>query len=189
MARCRRSWTDRDTSTHNFHNGGSLPIKGLVHKTKSVASTFTWSVTESLKIGAEVSIDAGIPEVISGDIKLTTELNLASTQQQTTKTTDTFKVSHEIVVPPKSKVKAVITITETEVSVPWTAMMHVSGWEAIWLEEKCNDHWLWFIPVQQLAPYNHRLVAESTGLRFEAAGVFHAVRAVRATIHLNEYPL
>ena len=55
---------------------------------------------------------------------------------------------------------------ETEVSVPWTAMMHVSGWEAVWLEEKCNDHWLWFLPVKQLAPYNHRLIAESSGLRF-----------------------
>merc|ERR1712042_201600 len=48
-----------------FRNGGSLPIKGILTETKEVASTFTWSVTESLKVGAAVEIDAGIPEVVS----------------------------------------------------------------------------------------------------------------------------
>ena len=33
-----------------FHNGQSVPITGIIHKQKSVASTFTWSVTESLKV-------------------------------------------------------------------------------------------------------------------------------------------
>ena len=36
--------------TESFRNGGSLPIKGILSKTKTVTSTFTWSVTESLKV-------------------------------------------------------------------------------------------------------------------------------------------
>jgi len=175
--------------TQWFTNGGSLPIKGFIHKTKSATSTFTWSVTESLKLSAEVEISAGVPEVISGDVKITTGLNLASTQGKTKTTTEEFKVSHIIEVPPKSKVKATITITETELEVPWTATMHVTGFEAVWLEEKCNGHYLWFLPVQQLASFHRKLQAESSGVRFQASGVFSAVRAVRATIRLNEYPL
>jgi len=176
----------------NFHNGGSLPIKGIVHKTKSVTSTFAWSVTESLKVGAEVSIDVGVPEVVSGNLKLTTELNLASTQGKSTTTTDTFKVSQEIVIPPKKRVQATITITETEVEVPWSATMYVTGDEAIWLEEKCRNHWLWFPPVARLARYSNKLKRGETpygfGLTYESKGVFKAVRAIKATVHTMEYP-
>jgi len=176
-----------------FHNGGSLPITGLVHKEKSVTSTFTWSVSESLTVGVEVEISAGVPEVINGNIKIETSLNLASTQEKTTTTVDTFRVSHEIVVPPKSKVKAEITITETEVEVPWTATMYVTGHEAIWLEQQCKNHWLWFVGIDQLAPYDQRLIAGKTpfgqGLSFQAKGVFKAVRAMRATVHTKQYPL
>ena len=63
------------------------------------------------QVGAEVNIDAGIPTVIEGNIKINTELNLASTQGKTDTTVDTFKVSHEIKIPPKSKVEAIVTIT------------------------------------------------------------------------------
>lgn len=176
-----------------FHNGQSVSIKGIIHKEKSIASTFTWSVTESLKLGLETSIDVGIPEVVSGNIKLTTELNLASTQEKTQTTTDTFIVSQEIIIPPKTKTKAVMTITETEMEVPWTATMYVTGWEAIWLDQKCNGHWLFFIPIAKLADWNDQLKSGWTpygyGFSYEAKGVFRAVQAWRATVHTTEYPL
>jgi len=175
-----------------FHNGQSVPITGIIHKQKSVASTFTWSVTESLKVGAEVSIDVGVPEVVSGNIKLTTELNLASTQEKTETSTDTFTVSQEIIIPAKTSLKAIVTITETEVEVPWTATMHVTGYEAIWLEDKCNDHWLWFAPIEQLADYSPKLKPGMTpygdGFSFETQGVFKSVQALRAVVHTKEYP-
>ena len=63
------------------------------------------------KVGTSVEINAGIPEVIDGNVKIETTLNLASTQGKTKTTQDSFKVSHEIHIPPKSKVKAEITIT------------------------------------------------------------------------------
>jgi len=176
-----------------FRNGGSLPIKGILTKVKTVASTFTWSVTESLKVGAEVEIDVGLPGVVSGNVKLSTELNLASTQGKTTTETEKFSVSQIIPVPPKKRVLATMTITETEVEVPWTATMYVTGDEAIWVEEKCKDHWLWFPNVARLAKYSRKLKAGMTpygyGISFEAKGVFKAVKAVRAVVHTKEYPL
>jgi len=179
--------------TQWFHNGGSTTITGLVHKSKSVTSTFTWSVKESLKVGASVKIDAGVPTIVEGHIDVSTELNLASTQSKTTTTVDTFKVSHEIKIPPKSRVKATITITETELEVPWTATMFVTGYQAFWLEDKCRGHWLWFYKVKNLAACNPKLHGGDTpfgmGLSYEASGVFKAVQAVRATVKTKEYPL
>jgi len=179
--------------TQWFSNGGSLPITGLIHKEKSVTSTFTWSVKESLKVGASVEIDMGVPEIVEGHVELSTELNLASTQEQTKTTVDIFKVSHKITIPPKSRVKAVVTITETEMEVPWTAQMYVTGFEAIWLEEKCRDHWLWFATVDHLAKCHHKLHGGDTpygrGFSYKAAGVFKAVQAIRATVVTEEHPL
>jgi len=179
--------------TQMFENRGSLTITGKVHKTKAVASTFTWSVTESLKVGASVKIDAGVPGIVEGHIDLSTELNLASTQSKTTTNTDTFKVSHDIKIPPKSRVKAIVTITETEVEVPWTATMYVTGYEAFWLEDKCDGHWLWFYSVIKMSSCNPKLIADNTphglGLRYKAGGTFKAVQAVRATVRTKEYPL
>ena len=43
--------------TESFRNGGSLPIKGILSKTKTVTSTFTWSVTESLKVQIRLKIN------------------------------------------------------------------------------------------------------------------------------------
>merc|ERR1711962_1521298 len=176
-----------------FKNGGSLPIKGILHMSKAVTSTFSWEVSESLKVGAEVNIDAGIPAVIEGNIQINTELNLASTQGRTDTTVDTFTVAHEIKIPPKSKVEGIVTITETELEVPWTAMMYVTGMEAVWLVEKCADHWLWFFPIEQLAACEPRLNVGQTpygyGLSFRSSGVFKAVRAIKATVHTKEYPL
>ena len=42
---------------------------------------------------------------------------------------------------------------------PWTATMYVTGDEAIWVEEKCKDHWLWFPNVGKLAKYSRKLKA------------------------------
>ena len=52
--------------------------------------------------------------------------------------------------------------SETEVEVPWTATMYVTGDEAIWVEEKCKDHWLWFPNVGKLAKYSRKLKAGMT---------------------------
>jgi len=179
--------------TENFRNGGSLPIKGILSKTKTVTSTFTWSVTESLKVGAEVEVDVGLPGIVSGNVKVSTNINLASTQGQSTTEKDTFKITQDIPVPPKTRVMAQMTITETEVEVPWTATMYVTGAEALWVEDKCMDHFLWFYNVRELAKYSNKLVAGKTpyglGLSFQAKGVFKAVKAVRATVHTKEYPL
>ena len=63
-----------------------------------------------------------------------------------------------------------ILFPETEVEVPWTATMYVTGHEAIWLEQQCRNHWLWFVGIDQLAPYDQRLIAGKTpfgqGLRY-----------------------
>jgi len=180
------------TYTQWFHNGGSLPIKNRFFKTKTVSSSFEWSITESLKIGVELSVAVGVPGVVDGNVKVNTELNLASTQGQTKTTKETFTIQQEVIVPPKTSVKAVMTVTETEVDVPWTADVYMKGRIAIWLKNKWNGHHLWFYNiVPKFAKCSKDLATTSNGLalKYVTKGIFKSVQAVRATITTEEHPL
>jgi len=167
-----------------IHNGGSSPTTGKFSKTKSIASSFTWSVTEGLKIGTENTFKAGVPGVVGGDIKLTTELALSSTQGKTTTETDTFQVDNHIPVAPRTSVKVVFTVIEREVEVPWTANVWVDGYIACWFEPKWNNHWLWFFPVDRLADSTFQ--NRGGKLMYRAKGVFKGVRGVETVLTTQE---
>jgi len=167
-----------------YHNGGSAPLTGRFSKTKSVTAAFTWSVTEGLKIGTENTFKAGLPGVVGGDLKFKTELELSSTQAKTTTEKETFTVENHIPVAPKTSVKAVFTVIEREVQVPWTADVWVNGYIACWFEPKWEGHWLWFFPVNRLANQDFKLAGNR--LRFPAKGVFKGIRGVETVLTTEE---
>jgi len=179
--------------TQWFENGGSLPLTAQFKKSKTVTDSFTWSVTEALKIGVEVKVGVNIPAIVDGNVQIKTELNLEANQEKTTTETEEFTVSHEIVIPARTKVKATMTITDTKIEVPWAATMYVHGYEAMWFEKKCRNHWLWFYRVNFLADCSPKLRAVMTpfgwGLRYNVKGSFESVKAVRATVHTSEEPM
>jgi len=167
-----------------YHNGGTTQLTGKFSKTKSMASTFTWSITEGLKVATENTFKAGIPGVVGGDLKFKTELSLSSTQGKTTKTTETFTVENHIPVAPKTSVKAVFTIIEREVEVPWTADVLINGYIACWFDPKWDGHWLWFFPVEEL--HNGNFDKRGNSLRYRAEGRFKGVRGVETVLTTEE---
>jgi len=167
-----------------YHNGGSVPLIGRFSKTKSLTSSFSWSITEGLKIGTENSFKVGVPGIVGGDIKFKAELELKSTQAKTKTTTDTFTVENEIPVAPKKSVKAVFSIIEREVEVPWTADVYIRGAVAIWLNPKFKNHWLWFYDARTLQ--NEDFVLAGDGLRYKAKGIFNGVRGFETILTTQE---
>lgn len=167
-----------------FHNGGSAQSLVKFAKTKTMAASFTWSITEGLTIGTESTFKAGIPGVVGGDLKFKTELALSSTQAKTTTETETFTIENHIPVAPKTSVKVVFTVIEREVEVPWTAKVFVDGFIACWFEPKWKDHWLWFFPVWQLA--NKDFVQSGNKLIYDAEGMFKGVRGVETMLTTEE---
>lgn len=167
-----------------YHNGGSEPLIGRFTKTKSTSSSFTWSVTEGLKIGTENTFKAGIPGVVGGDLKFKTELSLSSTQAKTTTETETFTVENHIPVAPHTSVKAVFTIIEREVEVPWSSDVVIDGYVACWFEPKWNGHWLYFFPVDHLA--NNDFKQSGSTLRYRAKGSFKGVRGIETVLTTQE---
>merc|ERR1712002_1220347 len=167
-----------------IHNGGSTATTGKFAKTKLVTASFTWSITEGLTIGTENTFKAGIPGVVGGDLKFKTELSLSSTQAKTTTETETFTVENHIPVAPHTSVKAVFTIIEREVSVPWTADVYIDGYIACWFEPQWNNHWLWFYPVELLA--NRDFHDAGSMLRYRAKGMFKGVRGVETVLTTQE---
>jgi len=167
-----------------YHNGGSVPLEGRFSKTKQTTSSFTWSVTEGLKVGTTNKFKAGIPGVVGGDLKFKTELELSSTQSKTTTEKETFTVENHIPVAPHTSVKAVFTIIEREVEVPWTAEVYINGFVACWFEPKWQSHWLWFFPVHMYA--NRDFQASGDSLHYRAKGMFKGVRGVETTLTTQE---
>jgi len=167
-----------------YHNGGSHPLTGKFSKTKAVTASFTWSITEGLKIGTENSFKAGIPGVVGGDLKFKTELELKSTQKQTKTETETFTIENHIPVAPHKSVKAIFTVIEREVEVPWHADVFINGYVACWFEPKWDGHWLYFYPVWKLA--NADFKENGNGIRYRAKGVFKGVRGVETELSTEE---
>lgn len=115
--------------------------------TKSTTDTFSWSITEALKVGVTVSGSAGVPLVAEGKVSATVELNLSSTQTTTESATQTWSVNQPVLVPPQTWVKCESIISTNSDNIAFYATAQVQGYVAIWFENKVNGHWLWFYPI------------------------------------------
>lgn len=115
--------------------------------TKSTTDTFSWSLTEALKVGVTVSGSAGVPLVAEGKVSATVELNLSSTQTTTESATQTWTVNQPVLVPPHTWVKCQSMISTNSDSIAFFATAQVQGYVAIWFQDKVNGHWLWFYPI------------------------------------------
>lgn len=114
---------------------------------KATTDTFSWSITEALKVGVTVTGSAGVPLVAEGKVSATVELNLSSTQTTTESTTQTWSVNQPVLVPAHTWVKCESVISTNTDSIPFFATAQVQGYVAIWFENKVNGHWLWFYPI------------------------------------------
>ena len=87
----------------------------------SSTKTRTWSNQVGLKAGVKTTIKAGIPLIVEGKIEISAEVNYAHTWGGTSTETSTDTWSASVSVPPKGRVKAVGTVTQSTIEVPYEA--------------------------------------------------------------------
>lgn len=175
--------------TQWFHNDQqSEPVKGVLEKTVQRQTSFTWSVQEGITVGAEVTMEAGVPGEFSVGVSVNAEISLQATQSHTTTDTETFTISNTITIDPQTSTRAEWIINEREMEIPWEATVHIDGWVALWLEPQLDGHWLWFHPVPFLAtgPF---VRDGQDGLAYRASGVFRGVRGFESVLRTYDYPL
>lgn len=106
-----------------FTNDTPVPDTQTFVVDKTTSDSFTWSVTEGLKISSKFKV--GIPFV--GDSETTVELSFSSTQGQTTSVTRHWGYSAQIPVPANSKIETTFSVLEGVIDTSFTAVFQVRG--------------------------------------------------------------
>lgn len=166
-------------------------------ETSTSTQSFTWSITESLSIGIEISATEGVPAVASSSQKVTVSLSLSSTQGATSSNTQTWQVNTPINVPANSSVKADMVISSQSYDVNFTASVLLQGYVAIWNNDKVNGHWLWFHPIDSVFQdcISNNIIdtsgysIASGGVMTQATGIFSGSQGISVGVTAYQYPL
>jgi hypothetical protein len=124
--------------------------------TATTTQSFTWSITESVSVGIEISATEGVANVASSSQKFTVTLSFSATQSKTTTNSQSWTVNNPVAVPPDSSVKCDMVLNTQSYNINFTTSVLVSGYVAIWFNDKQalgapgDLHWLWFIPIGQV---------------------------------------
>jgi len=191
------------SATGCIRNGSSMMQEESYEETISVTKSFTWSVTEQLSIGTEVSATVGVPDVASVGAKVTTDLTLSSTQGATHSETRDQKIGMSVKVPPYTIVRPTAVILTKQYDMPWVSKCKLTGYVAIWFNNKvtlpgsAKEHWLYFVPIQRVFSecVRHNIIDtagyENTGgaVLARSAGVFKGSQGVDYFIDIKEEPI
>lgn len=180
-----------------YDNGTTLQQQNTFAETQSSTQTFTWSVTETLSVGVEISATEGVPAVASSSQKVSVNVSLSSTQAQTATQTQSWTVNTPINVPPDRSVKADMLINSQTYDIDFTASVLLAGRVAIWNNDQVNGHWLWFYPVENVVQdcIDHGIIdttgyeVVAGGVMTQATGVFTGSQGVSVGVQAKEYPL
>lgn len=187
----------------NYENDTSLQQTVTYTQSMQTSKSFTWSVTELLSIGLEVSITAGTPAVAQIGAKVTTNLTLSSTQGASESEQQTWTVANPYNVAPHTSLQATLVVTTQQYNVNWGATVTLRGCVAIWFNNKIElwpgsgYHWLWFIPVQSvIADCQANNLIDTTGYTVigdgifaKSSGVFTGGQGLSTSVKVKESPL
>lgn len=172
-----------------FHNAQSVPLVTEFHRQVELRSTYTWSVSSSVKMNTEIKATAGIPDYLGVNAFFNSSVDLQDSRSQTRQEKEMYSVKNIVTIPPGKSVKAEFVVTEKDVEVPWEAEVELEGWIAIWFSEKHDGHWLWFHPISFLAGPTFPLTDDGRRLHHRAKGTFRGMRGVDTSLKTYEYDL
>ena len=191
-----------DTTT----NDTSLEQDSVFKHTKTTTSSFTWSMKETISIGFSLSFTVGVPEVASATTSMTTDLSLESTQGQTKTESQSWEIDRNVKVPAQTRMDMVWTITQKQSSATFYADVILTGYIAIWNNDKIDvnnpggsdKHWLWFIPIgsafTQMKSWGISVPSQYTinsdgSVTYSASGQCQGESGFNTTFTLKETPL
>ncbi|WP_248921085.1 ETX/MTX2 family pore-forming toxin [Pseudomonas entomophila] len=185
-------------------NDGGQVIEHTVSLQQGLSDTFTWSVTEQLKIGVSVKANAGIPLIGGAETTSTVEMDLSSTQGASTTKSSNYGASTTVPISPHTHGWGEVDLSFTELRTQWVGNASMVGCVAIWFNNKValnnngDYHYLWFIPIQQVFSeiIQHNIISTSGyvvqggGVLAQATGTFHSSMglSLKTISHEQPYP-
>ncbi|MEZ0609291.1 ETX/MTX2 family pore-forming toxin [Fibrella sp. WM1] len=145
------------SSVHSqFRNSSSIPQTYTYKQEETTEQSFTWSVTEDLSIGIEVSASVEVPTVAELGTKVTTTVSFSASQQFSTNHSQTWSVEQPVTAPPMTILDTTMVIGTQSYNINWSANCLLTGYVAIWFNDKIklsgsNDtHHLYFVKIEKV---------------------------------------
>jgi hypothetical protein len=186
-----------------YNNGSSVAQTEILERSYTSTDEFTWSITESLSIGVQVTVGASIPDFLQIQDQYSVTLSLSSTQGQTKTNSRTWTVNTTLTIPPESSLNCEVLIKSQPHNVNFTATVNLLGFVAIWFKDQValgapgDLHWLWFVPITSVfsdfASHNlgdisgYRIVGN--GVLASSTGVFTSKEGLEITVSTSPSPL
>jgi len=186
-----------------YDNGSTLQQSDTFQYTETTDQSFTWSITEGVNVGVEISATEGLPDVASSAPKASVTLSFSSTQGQTLTKTQTWSINTPVAVPPQSSLKCDMVVNSQSYEIKFTATVLVSGDIAIWFNDRVclgapgDGHFNWYIPITQVFNdvIKNNLIDTSgyqitpAGVIAIAQGVFTGGQGISQGVVTTQYPL
>lgn len=187
---------------YDVENYSSLPIEHTISLQQGIEDTFTWSITESVKVGMTVKMTVGIP-FANGETSFNTEIALSSTQGKTIKKSSNYGTSAKINVAPHTRGWGNVDLSFIDTSTNWVGNVEMNGRVAIWFNDKVDVnrngdlHHLWFFSIESVFNecIKHNLIStqgyivKSNSVVAQAKGSFQGSKGMNVSIIAREEPL
>jgi Clostridium epsilon toxin ETX/Bacillus mosquitocidal toxin MTX2 len=186
-----------------YDNGSALQQSDTFEYAVTTDQSFTWSITEGVNVGVEISATESVPDVASSTQKATVALSFSSVQDQTLTKTQTWSVDTPVAVPPRSSLKCDMVVNSQSYEIKFTATVLVSGDIAVCFNDRVclgapgEGHFNWYIPITQV--FNDVIknnLIDTTGYHVTPAGVittaqgvFSGGQGISQGVVTTQYPL
>ncbi|CAI9772399.1 unnamed protein product [Fraxinus pennsylvanica] len=111
-------------ATGNAVNDSDLPNIVDLKLSYVETKTATWNASVSLKLGAKITFETGIPLIIDGKVELSGEFTGTCTQGEAMTTTQTLETTYKVIVPPRTGVRVCMLATKGSCNVPFSYTQH-----------------------------------------------------------------
>ncbi|QBD77565.1 hypothetical protein EPA93_16830 [Ktedonosporobacter rubrisoli] len=171
------------------------PQTAHIERNETVMNSYTWATEEAISLGMSVSASFKVPFVGGIDTSISTDYSFTSTETVTETKERGWKFIQDVLVPPHSKLTAVLKIEKTIPRVPFEMTGAFTG-------HMITDVSIWMGPLQSMLhavrypittiferrPLPNARVEGNT-VYLTLKGVFTAAEGMKAIIDLTEVPL
>jgi len=175
-----------------FDNGANTTDYSIFTHSEDVANSYSVTMSESISASWSMSITAGLPDICQVNDDFSLNISLTRTSTQTSYHSKSWSVSEKITVPPMSTIHAMMYITKTTFSAPFTADVHFDGVGSVWCNGKVQNHWLWFPAPQDLltnVPNTTCTFAADASADCMLSGLFVGLQGVSVNVNVTQCPL
>lgn len=176
-----------------YKNVTNVPQSYTFQLDRTRQKTYSWSLTEKVSFGIEISGTEGIPDVAQVKETFTFKFELEATQAGSDVKTETWKLNVPVNVEANTEVACVMHLRVESFTADFISTVELSGCVAVEFTDPIElpgisgSHRIWYFPIWGIfydLVYGDKTIASTDGYQlFKDAGETDPFTGVRATTH------